>query len=86
MEIYASEKGIGTMLMQLGKPIAYLRKAFIWNTSNYAHLRKEMLAIVTTMQKWRLYLLVRHFKIRIDNQSLKYLPQQRITTSINISV
>ena len=39
-----------------------------------------MLAIVMAIRKWRPYLLGRHFKIKTDHQSLKFLLQLRITT------
>jgi len=32
---------------------------------------REMLAIIEAMKKWRHYLIGTHFKIRIDQQSLK---------------
>ncbi|KAL3525203.1 hypothetical protein ACH5RR_013575 [Cinchona calisaya] len=39
-----------------------------------------MLAIVTVVQKWRLYLLGKHFVIKTDHQSLKYMMEQKIST------
>ncbi|GJU53788.1 putative mitochondrial protein [Tanacetum coccineum] len=41
---------------------------------------KELLVVVLALQKWRGYLLDRHFKIRTDHFSLKYVLDQRITT------
>ncbi|GJR21632.1 transposon ty3-G gag-pol polyprotein, partial [Tanacetum coccineum] len=41
---------------------------------------KELLAVVMALQKWRGYLLDRHFKIKTDHFSLKYMLDQRITT------
>ncbi|GKC68331.1 putative mitochondrial protein [Tanacetum coccineum] len=42
---------------------------------------KELLAVVLALQKWRGYLLDSHFKIRTDHFSLKYMLDQRLTTS-----
>ena len=41
---------------------------------------KELLALVTTVHRWRPYLLGRPFVIKTDHQSLKYILEQRIAT------
>ncbi|KAK4397676.1 Retrovirus-related Pol polyprotein from transposon [Sesamum angolense] len=41
---------------------------------------KEMMAIIIAVQKWRPYLIGRHFTIKTNNQSLKYLLEHRIST------
>ena len=43
---------------------------------------KELLALVTAVTKWRHYLEGSHFIIKTDHQSLKYLLDQRITTTL----
>lgn len=48
-----------------------------------AHLstyKKELLALVTVVRKWRPYLFGKPFVIKSDHQSLKYLLEQRIGT------
>ncbi|GJY66195.1 retrotransposable element Tf2 [Tanacetum coccineum] len=41
---------------------------------------KEFYAVLMALEKWRGYLLDRHFKIKTDHFSLKYLLDQRLTT------
>ncbi|GJX81502.1 putative mitochondrial protein [Tanacetum coccineum] len=41
---------------------------------------KEYLAIIYALEKWRGYLLDRHFKIKTDHFSLKYLLDKRMST------
>lgn len=41
---------------------------------------KELFSLVSTVQKWRPYLLGRSFKVKIDQQSLKFLLEQRVGT------
>ncbi|GKC29646.1 retrotransposon-related protein [Tanacetum coccineum] len=56
-----------------------LQRAQPLNTSPYTY-EKELLAVILALQKWKGYLLDRHFKIRTDNFSLKYVLDQRLTT------
>ena len=41
---------------------------------------KEFLALVLAIRKWRHYLLGHQFKVRTDQQALKYLLEQRVGT------
>ena len=51
----ASQAGIGTVLLQGGRPIAYGSKAFTETEKNYSQMEKEMLAIVFGMKKIHTY-------------------------------
>ena len=39
-----------------------------------------MLAILHAVKKWRPYLMGRHFKVKIDHDSLKYFLEQRLSS------
>ena len=67
------------MLMQEGHPLAYISKALSLRHQGLSVYEKELLAIVFAVKKWHHYLHGRHFVIRTDHHSLKYLLQQRIT-------
>lgn len=82
VETNACYKGIGVVLMQEGKPIAYYSKSFGGRHLGLSIYEKEYLSIINDVDKWRTYLLGRHFIIRTDHHSLKYLLEQKNTTSL----
>jgi len=41
---------------------------------------KEMLVILHELKKWRPYLMGRHFKVKIDHDSFKYILEQRLSS------
>ncbi|GJU51100.1 reverse transcriptase [Tanacetum coccineum] len=68
------------MLQQEGHPIDYLSKALSAKHQSYLTYEKEFLAVILALEKWRGYLMDKHFKIKTDHFSLKYLLDQRVTT------
>lgn len=82
IEVDAYTKGMGAVLMQEGLPIAYLSKALSPRNLGLSIYEKELLAIVLAVTKWKHYLIGTHFIIRTDHQSLKFLLEQKLTTTL----
>ncbi|GJV54036.1 putative mitochondrial protein, partial [Tanacetum coccineum] len=80
VETDASGKGIGAVLCQNGHPIAYWSKTLSAKHQALSTYEKEFLAVVAALDKWKGYLLDRHFKIRTNHFSLKYMLNQKLTT------
>ncbi|GJW51736.1 retrotransposon-related protein [Tanacetum coccineum] len=80
VETDACDVGIGAVLLQDGHPIAYMSKALSPKHQALSTYEKEFLAVLLALEKWRGYLLDKHFKIKTDHFSLKYLLDQRLTT------
>ena len=59
IEADASEVGIGAVLMQNGRPLAYTSKALSPSHQNISVSDKEMLAIIHAVTRWRPYLIGR---------------------------
>lgn len=80
IECDASGRGIGAVLMQESRPIAFLSQALKGRTLGLSIYERELLAQVLSVQKWRPYLLGHHFLVRTDQQSLKFLLERQIGT------
>ena len=77
----ACRTGIGAVLQQDGHPIAYLSNTLSSKHQSYSTYEKEFLAVILALEKWRGYLMDKHFKIKADHFSLRYLLDQRVSTS-----
>ncbi|KAD4385589.1 hypothetical protein E3N88_25758 [Mikania micrantha] len=80
LECDASLDGIGAILIQDNHPVAYFIKGFSTNGLKSAY-DGELLALVLAIQKWSHYLLGRHFFVKTDHYTLKFLMEQRFTTT-----
>ena len=76
IECDASGVGIGAVLMQEGKPIAYFSEKLNGAALNYPTYDKEMYALVRALETWQHYLLPKEFVIHTDHESLKHLKGQ----------
>nr|GFA09634.1 hypothetical protein [Tanacetum cinerariifolium] len=78
-EIYsdASKKGLGCVLMQHGKVIAYASRQLEPYEVNYPTHDLELAAVVFALKIWRHYLYGESCDILTDHKSLKYIFTQR---------
>lgn len=82
IETDVSGNGIEAVLMQQGHPIAYLSKALSPTNSLLSAYERELLAVIHAVQKWSAYLVLQPFIVRTDQQSLKHLLENKVSTPL----
>ncbi|KAA0054090.1 pol protein [Cucumis melo var. makuwa] len=73
----ASKKGLGCVLMQQGKVVAYASRLLKSHEQNYPTHDLELAAVVFALKIWRHYLYSEKIQIYTDHKSLKYFFTQK---------
>jgi len=76
VECDASGIGIGAVLMQDKRPIAYFSEKLNGAPLNYPTYDKELYALLRTLETWQHSLWPKEFVIHSDHESLKHLKGQ----------
>jgi hypothetical protein len=82
VETDACTTGIGAMLMQHNRPVAFLSKALGPTHPHLSIYEKEFLALIMAIEKWRSYLQRQEFIILTDHKSLSYLSEQNLQSDL----
>lgn len=78
VETDASSTGIGVVLSQAGHPVAYISKALGPKAQALSTYKKECMAVILAISKWKPYLQHREFTIATDHKSLIHLGEQKL--------
>ena len=73
MYIDASSTGLGVILMQDGRVVAYASRQLKKHEQNYPVHDLELAAVVMALKMWRHHLYDVRFEIFTDHKSLKYV-------------
>ena len=71
LSVDASSKGLGSVLLQEGQPLAYASRALTKSQQNYAQIEKETLAIIFGCRKFHQYVYGREVIVESDQKPLQ---------------
>ena len=63
----ASQSGLGTLLLQDNKPIAYASRAITDPETRYVQIEKELLAVVFSFTRFHQYVYGKEVKVESDH-------------------
>lgn len=81
----ASKAGIGAVISQKGRPIAFFSEKLAGARSRYSTYDVEFYAIVQTVKHWCHYLFHKDFVLYTDHDALKHLSSQAKVSSCHAS-
>ena len=70
LSVDASSTGLGAVIMQEGKPVAFSSKTLTPPEKTYANTERELLAIVWGAQKFHTYVYGRRIIVETDHKPL----------------
>ena len=81
IQVDASKIGIGAVLVQDNKPIAFASKAFTDTEQRYANIERELLAVVFGCERFHTYIFGTHFTVESDHKPLEQIQKKSLANT-----
>ena len=78
LSVDASKDGLGAVLMQEGRPVAFASRAMTETECRYAQIEKETLAVVFGCERFHEYLYGRKFNVESDHKPLEIIMKKSL--------
>ena len=73
VEADASDAAVATVLTQAGRPVAFFSRTLQGPERRHAAVEKQAQAIIESVRHWRHYLTGRHFTIKTNQRSVRFM-------------
>ena len=77
----ASKQGLGTVLLQEGKPVMYISKTLTETEQRYSNIEHELLAIVFALEKLNHYTAGYRVKVETEHEPLMSIWKKSIAST-----
>ena len=78
----ASQSGLGALLLQDDKPIAYASRALTDPETRYAQIEKELLAVVFAFTRFHQYVYGKEVKVESDHKPLESITKKPLSAAL----
>ena len=81
IQVDASSRGLGAVLLQDNKPVAFARKALTETECRYANIERELLAVVYVCEKFHTYIYGSNFVVETGHKPLEMISLKNLTSA-----
>ena len=81
IQVDASLRGLGVVLLQEGKPIAFASKALHDAETRYANIERELLAVVFGCERFHTFVYGKQFVVESDHKPLEMIQHKPLTAA-----
>ena len=81
VQVDASSRGLGAVLLQNGKPIAFASKTLSDCEQRYANIERDMLAVVFGCERFHTYLFGKRFLVQSDQKPLEMIHRKNLAAA-----